>query len=78
MTVTVHFFGPLTDVFPTPLDLDVSLPASKEELEGELRSHLPGLENCAFQIAVDRTIIPPDGVIERAAEISLLPPFSGG
>lgn len=78
MTVTVRFFGPLTDVFPASLDIDVSLPASKEDLEAEVRSHLPALGNRAFQIAVDRTMIPPDGLVERAAEISLLPPFSGG
>ncbi|MCG8481286.1 MAG: MoaD/ThiS family protein [Spirochaetales bacterium] len=78
MTVTVRFFGPLTDVFPASLDIDISLPASKENLEAELHSHFPALGNRAFQIAVDRTMIPPDGLVERAAEISLLPPFSGG
>ncbi len=78
MTVTVRFFGPLTDLFPTSLDVEVSLPASKENLEAELRSHLPALGNRTFQIAVDRTMISAGGSVEHAAEISLLPPFSGG
>ena len=78
MTVTVRFFGPLTDLFPESLDVEVSLPASRTHLERELRTRLPGLEGRTFQVAVDRTMIPPDDLVERAAEISLLPPFSGG
>ena len=78
MTVTVRFFGPLTDLFPPSLDVEVSLPARRVELEAELRARLPALGDHTFQIAVDRRMIPADGVVDRAAEIALLPPFSGG
>ena len=78
MKTTLRFFGPLTDIFPASIDIEIETPTSLEELEERLRQDFPKLEGWNLKIAVDQKIASSDTIIEEAAEIALLPPFSGG
>ena len=78
MKTTLRFFGPLIDIFATPLSIDLDMPISTSDLEARLRREFPKLDGWKLRIAVDQRIVPPDAIIDGATEIALLPPFSGG
>ena len=78
-TVAVRYFGPLLDVTGSDQEqVPITLPATVAEIEAELQRLHPGLSAQCYRIAVDETLRTGGETIERAVEIALLPPFSGG
>lgn len=78
-TPVVRYFGPLLDVTGTGEEsVSLTLPATVTQIEEQLQRLHPGLRGQRYRIAVDETFRASGETIDRAAEIALLPPFSGG
>lgn len=75
----VRYFGPLLDVTGTGEEnVPLPLPATVAQIEAQLHRLHPELRGHRYRIAVDETLRTSDETIDHAAEIALLPPFSGG
>lgn len=76
-TLNILVFGQLTDVTNAAL-ISVEKPTDTDHLLKILYRDYPLLERQKFLIAVDKKIINKKVIVDAAAQIALLPPFSGG
>ncbi len=75
----VRYFGPLLDITGTGEEaVSLTLPATIAQIEERLQQLHPELRGQRYRIAVDETLRTAGETIDEAAEIALLPPFSGG
>ena len=76
MAINIQLFGQLKQITGAPvLTLDV---ADTDGLKKEIAARFPMIENLAYLIAVDRTIVQTNTPIKAGQELALLPPYSGG
>ena len=73
----VKVFGQLVDIMGSDL-IEVADVINSDELISSLQSKYTMLKNVKYKIAVNRNIIHSNTMLQRDAEIALLPPFSGG
>jgi len=77
--VEIRFFGPLTDLVPTPVTTtELSLPCTVAQIRQYLEGRAPKLAGRPYRIAVDEVIRKEEDTISSIREIALLPPFAGG
>ena len=75
----LRFFGPLTDLVGADrARVELTLPASTDELREELLRRYPALEGERFSLAADARMLAPGQTLSSTTEISLLPAFAGG
>lgn len=77
MTITVKYFGMLTELTQCEEETVTFTHTTVSELLNELFKKYPNLENKSFQIAQNQKLIAKDAKISNT-EIALLPPFAGG
>ena len=70
-------FGQLTDITGTR-NLRLTGIPDTSALVMELNRKFPALKDACYIMAVDKTIITENAVIEENSIIALMPPFSGG
>lgn len=75
--MTIKIFGQLNDIVESNL-IQMNNVADTDELLQQLQLKYPDLINAKFKIAVNRSIIQSNTILQQDAEIALLPPFSGG
>ncbi len=80
MTITVKYFGSLTDITRTSSEQFTFLttPFSLYQLKNELSEKYPSLNNSNFRVAHNQQIISEDVILNSNDVVALLPPFSGG
>lgn len=80
MTITVKYFGLLTDVTQTneeQFSLEVS-PITVSQLRTEIEKKHPLINKSNYRIAVNQSISDLDFLVNNNDTIALLPPFAGG
>ena len=80
MTVTVKYFGLLTDVTQTTeeqFSLAVS-GISVNQLKNEITQKYPLINQSNFTIAVNQSVVSRDVILNNNDVMALLPPFAGG
>jgi molybdopterin synthase sulfur carrier subunit len=77
-TVTILFFGQLTDITGSSATEILLQGNDTDALREELINRFPMLKQSTFVMTVDRKIIRQNTPIGEGSEIALLPPFSGG
>ncbi|MBT8253047.1 MAG: MoaD/ThiS family protein [Bacteroidia bacterium] len=77
MSLTIKYFGLLTEVTGKHEEIFPSEINTVNELLKELYSRHPGLESKEFKVAVGHEIVNNESKI-MSDEVALLPPFSGG
>ncbi|MGY6522704.1 MAG: MoaD/ThiS family protein [Mongoliitalea sp.] len=70
-------FGKIAEIIGKP-QLEVDEFPTTEILLGFLHQQYPALKNQKFSIAINKKLINGNVLIDKGAEIALLPPFSGG
>lgn len=74
----IKTFGYITEIIGTS-DFELDNPINLKEFRKNLENKFPELKTKNFSIAVNEEVINDDDfIIEKDAEIALLPPFSGG
>ena len=76
-TLTIFFFGQLTDITGSSKVNNIEA-NDTDELCERLLEQFPLLKQATYVIAVDRKIIRQNTSLEDVNEIAFLPPFSGG
>lgn len=77
MEVDVLFFGVLAD-FAGIRRKHYSGIGSYSDLMYRISDDFPGIEHYTYKIAVNRTIINEDPLLQDGDELALMPPFAGG
>ena len=80
MKLEVKYFGMTNEITQAGEEiLDIPQPVSVQSLKETLETRHESLKTITFQIAIDREVITdPQYLIEKDAEIALLPAFAGG
>ncbi|SEL13414.1 MoaD/ThiS family protein [Parapedobacter koreensis] len=76
-TLSLQFFGRLMDLTGCST-VSVPMVGDTDELRQRLFEQYPALREATYVVAVDRKIVRQNTPLTEAAEIALLPPFSGG
>lgn len=76
MAVRIQLYGQLKQI--TGASELMTDAADTDELVKEMAARFPPIENLAYIIAVDRTIVQTITPIKAGQELALLPPYSGG
>lgn len=77
MTISIKYFGLLTDLTACSYETIELEGSTIGELLLQLKTKYPSLDSRNFQVAQDGEIVEGDELIS-GKEIALLPPFSGG
>ena len=79
ISLRVRYFGPLLDVTGLAEEtMNVTLPGTVAAVEAQIILAHPGLREQQYRVAVDEILRERDEMVDKAREIALLPPFSGG
>ena len=73
----IKVFGQLRDITKAD-DILIENAEDTNALIKELQSTYPALAGSKYAVAVNKKIIQNNTVLQRDAEVALLPPFSGG
>jgi len=76
MSVKVIMFGKLVDIAGSSVYVEEV--KDTDSLVSSLNKTYPALANTKYVIAVNKTVINQNTVVDKNSEIALLPPFSGG
>ena len=77
MKIKIKTFGKIAELISTA-ELEVKDVSDTEQLREWMEMQFPGLKNMNYQVAIDRTVVQGNRVLEEKMEVALLPPFSGG
>ncbi len=73
----IKVFGQIADIVGSN-SFEVTNAADTDELIKNLQEKFPALNENAYKIAVNRSIIQTNTSLHKDSEVALLPPFSGG
>jgi sulfur-carrier protein len=76
-TLTIHFFGQLTDLTGSSR-VSIANAKDTDELCAQVVGQFPLLKDATYVVAVDRKIVRQNTPLDNVGEIAFLPPFSGG
>ncbi len=77
--IAIHYFGMLTDKTGKSTEkISMDSQLTIEALNQLLIAKYHGLKNSKYKIALNNEFVDQQEIISANAEISLLPPFSGG
>lgn len=74
----VRAFGPLSEVVPPALTLEVRVPTSTAAVRRRLEECVPDLVGAVFRLALNAQFLADGERIETGGELAVLPPFAGG
>ncbi|RZS92529.1 MoaD/ThiS family protein [Aquimarina brevivitae] len=79
-TIKILYFGPLAEITgKSDEHLEIKPGQTVKDLLDHLSNSYNALQDQSFKVAVDKSIVSETNQsIDEAAEIALLPPFSGG
>lgn len=77
MSIHVIFFGPLQELTGTNT-ITCSYQPDTNRLIAQMENKYPKLIDAAYSIAVNKTIINNNTLLNIDSTVALLPPFSGG